>query len=458
MSQTSKLSTPTSTGDDPEDQSSSDLEVGEQTFSLEDSINVQELEEAVDIGNWEPELDLCLDLQDAEGPNQDIIIDPIWTEQPDAGYGDTDEGPLSSEISLPPDSLPPADANDDACLADKVVGTDSCGDFSDTAFNWSSQPWCERRMTRAFVPRVHLVGRENFVLATGDSTDLLAANTLQSLVEAPFLGGTCSAAFLDNEAERVLIATTTGQLLIWDRSKRAVETPLTDSLRTLDYVTCVCESTPGSGEVWALLAHGGLYHRAPESQSFQQFQSPESYLWIVPNDLGVCALTRDLHLVNLSARSRPSTNRIRIPHNANSAAFAKNPIVALSKTYVLVGAREFGAWLSIDGGRTFQEIAGCHGLTACTFGTYAGRAYLWLALFFELDDRTELITVDCKSRRASRVANFSVVADCAGPDDDPPERARIDSLYWDSVHQRLWAAGGFGLTCFEPPQSTQPSC
>jgi hypothetical protein len=458
MSQTSNLFTPPSTGDDPEDQTSSDLEVGEHTFPLEDPINVQEVEETVDIGKWEPELDLCLDAQDAEGPNQDIIIDPIWTEQPEAGDGDAGDGPLSTEMSLPNDALPPSDPNDDFCLEDNVVGTDSCGDFSDTAFNWSSQPWCERRMTRAFVPRVGLVGRDNFVLATGDSTDLLAANTLESLVEAPFLGRTCSAAFLDSEAERVLIATATGQILIWDRNKCAVETPLTEGLGTLDCVTCICEGTPGSGEVWALLAHGSLHYRVPESQSFRPFQSLESYLWIVPNDLGVCALTRDLHLVNLSTRIRPSTNRIRIPHNANSAAFAKNPIVALSKTYVLVGAREFGAWLSIDAGRTFQEIAGCHGLTACTFGTYAGRACLWLALFFELDDRTELITVDCKSRRASRVVNFSVVADCAGPDDDPPERARIDSLYWDSVHQRLWAAGGFGLTCFEPPQSTQPSC
>ena len=458
MSQISIPSTPIPTGDDPDDQSSSGLDVGEQTFPLEDSINVQVVEEALDIGNWEPELNLCLDVQDAEGPSQDIVIDPIWTEQPDVGDGDAGDGPLSTEISLPNDAIPPVDPNDDFCLEDKVVSTDSCGDFSDTAFNWSSQPWCERRMTSAFVPRVNLVGRDNYVLATGDSTDLLAANTLQSLVEAPFLGRTCSAAFLDNGAERVLIATATGQLLIWNRNKCAVETPLTDRLGTLDRVICVCESTPGSGEIWALLAHGSLHYRDPESQTFRRFQSPESYLWIVPNDSGVCALTRDLHLVNLSARCRPSASRIRIPHNANSVAFAKNPIVALSKTHVLVGAREFGAWLSLDGGRTFQEIAGCHGLTACTFGTYAGRACLWLALFFELDDRTELITFDCKSRRASRVANFSVVADCAGPDDDPPERARIDSLYWDSVHQRLWAAGGFGLTCFEPPQSTQPSC
>jgi hypothetical protein len=444
--------------DDPEDQSSSDLEVGEQTFPLEDSINGQEVEDAVNIGNWEPDLDLCLDVKDAEGPSQDIAFDLIWTEQPEADDGDMGDGPLSSEMSLPTDALPPTGANDDSCLEDEVVGTDSCGDFSDTTFNWSSQPWCERRMARAFVPRVGLAGRDNFILATGDSTDLLAANTLQSLVEAPFLGRTCSAAFLDNGAERALVATATGQLLLWDRNNHVVETPLTDRLGTLDCVTCICESVPGSGEVWALLANGSLHYRTPESPSFRHFQSPESYLWIIPNDLGVCALTRDLHLVNLSARSRTTSNRIPIPHNPNSPAFAKHPIVILSKTYVLVGAREFGAWLSIDSGRTFQEIAGCHGLTACTFGTHAGRACLWLALFFELDDRTELIAVDCKSRRASRVANFSVVADCAGPDDDPPERARIDSLYWDSIHQRLWAAGGFGLTCFEPPQSTQTSC
>ena len=120
------------------------------------------------------------------------------------------------------------------------------------------------------------------------------------------------------------------------------------------------------------------------------------------------------------------------------SAQAKAPFLITMDHIVIVGARDHGLWLSPDDGTTFRKIAGCRNVTACAIGMFSGRIHAWAALFFELDDRAEMVGIDCKTLRVQRLAEYRVVTDSSGPEDDPPERARIDCLMWDAPRQKSW--------------------
>jgi hypothetical protein len=439
--------------DNPEDQEANDLEVGDQVFPLGSLNDLNERGHELELGDWGPDLNLPVDLDDAEGPNasatEDLALVPpieLGEDEPleDSSSFDTLIDLQTPELSMLPDEDFDGEADEETYVS-----------ASDAEFFWSPQPWCEHRLARAFVPHVGLAGVGNFILATGDSTEVLTADGLDVLETAPTSDTTSTAVALDDSATRSLLTTATGQLLLWDRHRHSVHFQMTGVLKNVDRTTCICQGSTGTHGVW-LLGDGSIFFRDPGLDSFRRVQTSNDFLWIASTDTGVLGLTRDYHLMSMSAQSDACTDRIRLPCLTNGSALAKSPILAAARDAILVGAREYGAWLSTDGGRYFQEIAGCRNLTAATFGVCSGRVCLWLALFYELEDRTDLVVVDCKSRRVSKLAKFSVFSDCPGPDDDPPERARVDSLHWDCARQRLWAAGCFGVTCFEPPQSMQP--
>jgi hypothetical protein len=438
--------------DNPDDLDAMELEVGEQVFPLGQSDEPDEASE-MDLGDWGPELKHVVGDGDEEGPIDSLDLELFGLECTDVEEDSPVDEPSHTDASLIESQLPQSESVDEAADVAMDDRDPSYGSgFRDAEIHWSLQPWCEHRMAQAFAPRVELAARGNLVLASGDSTDVLELETFRTVAELPIAGRTSSAVLLDDQADRAFVTTVTGQLLLWDRRANSVRVQREDNGRQLDRVAKICEGASGSGEVWALSSNGKLFHRAAETDEFRQYKSGDDFLCIAPAEAGLLALTRDRHLVSLPGCS----NRARLPDLDNADALAKRATIATSRALVLVGAREFGAWLSTDAGQSFCELQGCHNMTACTFGTYAGRSYLWLALFCELDDRTELISVDCRTKRVCKLANFTVVTDCAGPEDDPPERARIDCLHWDCVRQRLWAAGCFGITCFEPPQSTQP--
>jgi len=449
------LFTTISANDTPDDLECNDLEVGDQVFPLEDSDESQELDHELELGEWGPELNLVAG-EDEEGPLDGAGLDTMGIEcdTPD------DDNPLDEgnqvEASSIADELPPSEPTDE--FDESREDSEAPERFAsyDADIPWSSQPWCEHRLVQAFTPRSSLSGQDRLVLATGESTNLLATDTCQTVAEAPLRGSTSSAVLLDDQASRVLLNTTTGQLLMWDRAANSVELQCGGDGRALDRVTRVCEGAPGSGEVWALVADGTVWVRRSGAEHFEPHDSRDGFVSIAPSESGLVALTRDHHFVCLSPQTGAYQRRTRLPEQGTTAPLSKPAILGVWRSFILVAARESGAWLSSDAGQTFREISGCRSTTACAFGTHAGRPWLWLALFRELDDRAELVAVDYRSRRTCKLANFAVVADCAGPEDDPPERARIDSLHWDPAHQRLWAAGCFGITCFEPSQMTQP--
>ena len=457
MASDDRVPTSPALDEDLEDLPSTQLEIGELIHPMGylDGES-RDTEEELDTGAWSSEMDSSDDNDDSEGPPFDSTDCLVTLEHMDLNDDSTGEiqapdGVLSGEL------LPQLDRNDEGGEESVDDSASLCAGLDDSRFCWSPQPWCEHRLSTVFVPRNNLIGHGNWLLATGDSTDVVSMDELISIDEAPLLSATRSAAFLDANAERVLVVTMTGQLLVWNRNLHRIESPNSADAAAVDRAVLVCRSMSLRSETWVLLATGELFCRNSESELFERRRSNGRYLSILATDTGFCALTKGSDNVALVLTVGQGETSIQLPPNAGALALAKEPILALTKNFILVGARDVGAWLSTDNGASFHEIPGCHCVTAGTIGAYAGRTYAWISLFFELDDRTELIGIDCKTRRALKLASYSVVTDCDGPEDDPPERARIDSLFWDSVRQRLWAAGCSGLTCFVPPQSAQPS-
>ena len=245
-----------------------------------------------------------------------------------------------------------------------------------------------------------------------------------------------------------------GRLHIWDRLNGKIEPCASHSI---DRVLRVCQLTPFGAGAWVLLATGDLYELTTAGETLKKCRDHERCTAIAASDSRICAIIKCADNMTVLAKDAQGELAFKLPHFSEAISAATQPILATSRNVILIGAREVGTWLSLDGGTSFHEVNGSTNITAATVGQFSGRTYAWLALFYQLEDRTELVGIDCRTQRAQRLAAFAVVTDCDGPEDDPPERARIDSLYWDASHQKLWAAGCFGLTCFTPSSAPQSS-
>ena len=328
---------------------------------------------------------------------------------------------------------------------------DASIDANDLDIAWSAQPWCEYRLSRAFVPRASLVGQRNLVIASGDATDTLSLDDF-SVVDASAPPGKARFATLvgDNH-DQLLVVTVTGQIAVWDRKNGHIDRNETQRFRDVDRAMDLWRE-PSTGTLWIRLASGELILFRNSSNEFERVRTAGRCLAMGGNDkLLVCLLNQSNRLSLLTADGA-GTNTVMLPRDLSELIHAKSIFLATLGQVIAVGARGHGLWLSSDGGTTFRKLAGCRNVTACAIGQYSGRVYAWAALFFELQDRSEMVGIDCRALRIHKLAEYNVVSDSSGPEDDPPERARIDSLLWDANRQRILAAGCFGLTCFVPPQ------
>jgi hypothetical protein len=94
--------------------------------------------------------------------------------------------------------------------------------------------------------------------------------------------------------------------------------------------------------------------------------------------------------------------------------------------------------VSDDDGLTFRMVTGAVNATAATLGHDRGKTRLFVALYREGRDETELIEVDPSTGAATLVAELS-----GDDDDDAEETGRTSALI--VAGGSLWAAGGFGL-------------
>jgi hypothetical protein len=111
----------------------------------------------------------------------------------------------------------------------------------------------------------------------------------------------------------------------------------------------------------------------------------------------------------------------------------------------VIADAERGVVVSADGGATFLAVPGCTNATTATTGLLANVTSVWVALYREAEDATDLVLVDPSTAQAQIVATLS---SRERDPDQVPEGGRVERLVWDGT--RLWAAGGFGVAIFRP--------
>lgn len=389
---------------------------------------------------------------DDDEPALKFDVPLIETDTPLDRFDDGgDEGPLEAPMTLEDAAIHrplDGDGNDDE------VSVDPIGLYvDDDALPWAKERWPERPLSQAFTARRHLALVGSHLCAAGDSTNILDTRRCAVLTTLQTKAKTARAVPLDSECRKLLILSALGQLYTYKRN--ATESG-TDSLQLASsrMVAGLWQLAPGVPKVLV----------RQESGHLEDFDSPSVRLAVpapieptatllAMSELGEprVSLFRERGQLRLTVEA--DSSRVVVPVNAaiRRAASEARPILVGFNDLVLFGARDHGLWLFRQGQAEFSPLPGCRSLTAITVGHVGGRPYAFVGLFSELEDRAEIAQVDLSNGRAQRIAEFNVHSDCTGPEDDPPELTRIDSLVWDQSNQCLWVAGPFGVTRFAHP-------
>ena len=393
---------------------------------------------------------------DEQGTQFDVPLMVVESTE-DALDDGADEGPVESPIALD-DSVTarPLDGDKDSELEEYTA--DPIGLYvDDIDLPWSKERWTEHAVAQAYTACSHLALVGGFLCVSGQSTHIHDARTCRSVDELHLPFKTARVVALDLECRELLILTATGQLLTYARATPQSPPLPMQSLRDA-MVGAAWQLAPGVRKMLLRLENGqffDLFSNAQELAPRARVGSNTKLLAL--SELGEprVSLWRDSRGPFLLVESNGDALELNVNAGMARAIGDARPILIGFNDTVLFGARDHGLWLCRANGGEFLPVPGCRSLTSITVGQLAGRATAFVGLFSELEDRSEIATVDLATGRAIRIAELCIHTDCVGPEDDPPELARIDSLIWDQNTSRLWVAGGFGLTCFCPP-STAP--
>ncbi len=431
---------------------SNELEVGE-TIALIQNLGTEYGEPEIDIDAGalvdEPEIDAQID--DENGPSHDSELLLEFSNTEELSETDDDEQ-MKTEYAF--DDLPDLES-DQALSDDSEQFVESQEDASDASLNWAAQPWSELKLKSTFVARRSLNARRNILVAAGDTVGFHSLDDLEpiNLFPPPLKG--LYASFLDNSCKSVLVVKPTGQVVVWDCEAANFDLEANKEFSSVDQAAEVCFDP--ADRIWIRTSDGRLLRPSSDARGFEPEKLPGRCMAICSSDRTLLCLVRHSSKLCLLAVA-PDGDPGQVGSEGLSELLAARDVkMSAFEELVVVGARGLGLWLSSDGGTSFRKATGCRGVTAFTIGHYLGRSYVWAALFYELEDRAEVVSIDMKTSRVQKVFEYRVLTDSQGPEDDPPERARIDCLLWDSSRSRILVAGCFGLACFVPTPSSPPS-
>ena len=416
-----------------------------------------------------------LDMLDNEGSPLDVPIDLIDDEVPLASEKDdttgpdvtepldfpevegevftdgAEEGPLEAPITL------------DEATQSPLLQSDSDGDdygnvpidlfVDDAELPWAKERWTEQALGQTFSARRNLALIGNTLCVAGDATHLHDSRSFELLETLPLSQKTARILALDVEAKSIVLLTATGQLLSYSRTKTQTQQnaplPLTRAM-----VSELWQLAPGVPTVLIRLENGQLLDLGPDGITPHPLPTNLSLLRLVAlSDIGEprVSLWRNSRNLELWLDAAGEKRKLRLSPAMERIASDTRPILIGFNEAVLFGARDHGLWLCPTQNQEFHPVPGCRSMTAITVGRLGSRPTAFVGLFSELEDRAEIAVVDLTTGRASRIAELCIHSDCSGPEDDPPELARIDALVWDQSNGKLWVAGCFGLTCFSQP-------
>lgn len=326
----------------------------------------------------------------------------------------------------------------------------------DTEITWARERWAELPLPSAYSARQHLALVGNTLCAAGERTHLIGSRDLLAIESAPVHTTMQRVLCLDSEPSRLLLLANSGHLLLWNRGNKAGEALRRIAVPNGEVVSLMWQLAPGVPRILFRLESGRTLHWDDPTETLLPAQ-PQTR-----DDRWRLRALSEIGEPRVSLWQGPSGARLRVEVGASardiplSASLGQvvqgsRPLLAGYVDHVLCGVRDHGLFLHGPGAPQFVMVPGCRRITALAAGHLLGKPIAFVGLFSELDDRAEVAFVDLASGRSTRIAEVTIHTDDDGPADDPPERARIDSLLWDPAQSRLWAAGCFGLTCFQPP-------
>jgi hypothetical protein len=164
-----------------------------------------------------------------------------------------------------------------------------------------------------------------------------------------------------------------------------------------------------------------------------------------PSGEPLAALSRQGSRLSISSDGGLTFRERELTGVAVAVASGDAPSISASGDTLVIADAERGVVVSADGGATFLAVPGCTNATTATTGLLANVTSVWVALYREAEDATDLVLVDPSTAQAQIVATLS---SRERDPDQVPEGGRVERLVWDGT--RLWAAGGFGVAIFRP--------
>ncbi len=260
-------------------------------------------------------------------------------------------------------------------------------------------------------------------------------------------------ALVGTEWEYAVCATSNGKLFRRGRLASASE-----ELRRLRDVT---ESTAGAREVFSLCqpgarfphsllvlgSSGRLLRSDDDGLSFRRV-TERKILALAPSGAPVFALASGGGLLR-SEDGGGVFSELALSGLALEAVSA-SPLLAARGEALALATPLLGVLVSADGGATFRRVAGTQGVTALCVAEPEREAgpVVFAALHEEAHDRALIICIQARTGEAELVHEL----DAPLVDDaEEADLSRVAHLTWDDAHNRLWAAGPFGVKNFSRP-------
>ncbi len=198
-----------------------------------------------------------------------------------------------------------------------------------------------------------------------------------------------------------------------------------------------------SDPLWSVLAISTHeVHIAPSST--QRPSGLGEVLCVTPRPPLVAVVRQEGRLALARAVTQETFDIQPLDDEAHRIADGDHPIVAADGKFVALGDDTQGIVVSLDGGKNFEAVAGCAGVTALALAHSRERPLLLAAIHRESQDVSELVCVDLTRLAPQRVATLRATR--------PDDSARVRLLVWDSETDELLATGEFGDARIVPPR------
>lgn len=398
-------------------------------------------------------LDEARDTSDDDGSPFDAGDETEFEEGADARAEPEGEAGLEDHSAVDEAALPDLDADDQGFGGDDTL-FGALPEFAPEALI----PLAEHRFRIDFVSeqreRCTALAAAGGTVVAG-SSDLLWFDAGRETPVRVALDGTriTSLALVGDERKVALCVTAFGRLV--RRARWA-----SDSERLLDWKRAA-ESGGASAEslelrqlgdtsprsVLGRLTSGHLIRSDDQGATWRRQSQDFTAFSVSPCGEPLAALSRSGARLSTSHDGGVTFRERELTAPALAVASGDAPSVAANGRTLAICDAERGVVVSADEGATFRAVPGCINATTVTAGVVEGVASVWVALYREADDASDLVLIDPATAQAK------IVATLASRERDPdqiPESGRVERLVWDGM--RLWAAGGFGVAICRPSE------